>query len=188
MRYILGVFAVLVLLILVIILIFRRTPVPTSSVQTGDKQVVLADYTDKPATMEYTMRGAVTAEENRRAIRITVSEQERVIEILSGYNENVERRERFSNNQNAYSNFLIALDKAGFSREQETDIEDERGTCPLGKRFIYKFEEGNDRLFRLWSTSCLGKQGSFGGNESLVRRLFQNQIPDYTTLVRGVRL
>jgi hypothetical protein len=188
MRYILGVFGVIVLLIFIVILIVRRDPTPSTTTQTGKKQVLLADYESKPATASLTTRGEVTADEERRAIRISVSAQERVIEILEGYNETVVNRQSFANNENAYKIFLSALDTAGFTRGQETEIKDERGFCPLGRRFVYRLQDGSEQVLRTWNTTCAEKQGSFGGNGRTIRRLFEQQIPDYRRLVRDVKL
>lgn len=188
MKYILGVFGVIVILIFAVILIVRRSPAPTTPAQTGERQVNLADYETKPATAILTTRGEIVGDEERRGIRITVSSQERVIEILRGYNETVDSRQSFSNNGNAFANFLSALDAAGFSREQETDVKDDRGSCPLGRRYDYKLQDGSEEIFRFWNTSCSTKIGSFGGNGNLVRRLFENQIPDYRKLTRDVEL
>lgn len=188
MRYILGVFGVIVLMIFIIILIVRREPTPTNTSQTGDKQIVLADYESKPAVVSLTTRGEVTADEERRAIRVSVSAEQRVLEILEGYDERVVSRQTFANNNNAYRTFLSALDTAGFSREQETEFDDERGVCPLGRRFVYKLQDGSDQVMRTWGTSCGAKQGSFGGDGRIVRRLFEEQIPDYRRLVRDVKL
>lgn len=188
MRYILGVFAVIVVLIFAAVLIVRRDPAPRSNVQTGEKQVVLADYETKPATASLTIRGEVTAEEDRRAIRISVSAQERVIEILEGYNESVVNRQTFANNDNAYKVFLSALDTAGFTRQQETDIKDERGYCPHGRRFVYKLQDGSQQVIRTWNTTCSEKKGSFGGNGRTIRNLFEKQIPEYNRLTRDIKL
>lgn len=184
-----GVFGVLVLMIFAVLLIARRGPGDVStSVQTGKKQVILADYEEKPATVILTIRGEVRGDDERRGIRITVSSPERVLEVLRGYNETVESRQTFANNANAYINFLSALEAAGFTREQATVIKDDRGICPLGLRYDYKLQDGSQEVFRFWNTSCSSKQGSFGGNGSLVRRLFENQIPDYRKLTRQVEL
>lgn len=189
MKYILGVFGVIVLLLLVVILIVRSGPSePISTAQTGKPQVNLGEYEAKPATAVFTVRGQITADETRRAIRISVSQQERVIEILDGYDESVLSRHTFPNNSEAYRVFLSALSSAGFTREQETEIKDERGVCPFGRRYVYKLQDGSTQAFRTWSTSCRREQGSFGGNSGVVRRLFEQQIPDYRTVTRGIRL
>lgn len=189
MRYILGVFGIIVLLLLVVILIVRSGPSePVGEVQTGKPQVNLAEYELKPATVSLTTRGQITADETRRAIRISVSQQERAIEVLEGYDETVVTRQTFPNNREAYKIFLSALSSAGFTREQETEIKDERGVCPFGKRYVFKLQDGSEQVFRAWTTSCRREQGSFGGNSSIARRLFEQQIPDYRTVVRGIRL
>lgn len=188
MRYILGVFGAIVLLIFVVILIVRRDPTPSTASQVGEERVSLAEYENKPAVASLTTRGEITADEERRAIRISVSAQERVIEVLQGYNETVINRQSFTNNDNAYKTFLSALDTAGFTRQQETPFTDERGVCPRGRRYVYKLQDGSEQVFRAWNTSCSERQGNFGGSGSTVRRLFEEQIPDYTRLVRDVSL
>jgi hypothetical protein len=189
MKYILGVFGVIVLILLVVILVVRSGPSkPVGDVQTGEPQVNLAEYESKPATVSLTTRGQVTADETRRAIRITVSQQERAIEILEGYDEAVVSRQTFPNNSDAYKIFLSALSNAGFTREQETEVKDERGVCPFGRRYVFKLQDGSQQVFRAWTTSCRNGRGSFGGNLGVARRLFEQQIPEYSTVTRGVRL
>lgn len=189
MKYVLSIFGVLVLLVLVILLIFRSGPEPASeSVQNGEKVVSLGEYEQKAAVASLTTRGKIVADENRRAIRISVTRNERVLEILEGYEENVLSRHTFPNNDDAYKIFLSALDTAGFSREQETDIKDERGICPLGRRYVYRLQDGPEQVLRSWSTSCSTKQGSFGGNARTIRSLFERQIPEYRQLTRSVKL
>ncbi|MBA3758789.1 hypothetical protein H0X10_04145 [Candidatus Saccharibacteria bacterium] len=188
MRYIFAVFGVLIIMIFAVILIVRRNPAPVPASQTGKKQVVLGEYENKPVTAQYIRRGEITADEERNAIRVSVSNQERVIEILQGYNETVTKRQTYANNAKAFAIFLSALDSAGFAREKETTITDERGICPTGNRFVYKLQDGTEQILRFWATSCSTKQGSFGGNSVLVRSLFEKQIPDYSTVVRDVKL
>ncbi len=189
MKYILGVFGVIVLLLLIVILIVRSGPsTPAPNAQTGKIQVNLGEYESKPATVSLTTRGEVTADETRRAIRITVTQQERAIEVLEGYEETVVSRQTFPNNSDAYKVFLSALSAGGFTREQDTEFKDERGVCPFGKRHVYRLQDGSEQVFRAWSTSCRRSQGSFGGNSNTVIRLFEQQIPDYRTVVRGIRL
>jgi hypothetical protein len=45
--------------------------------------------------------------------------------------------------------------------------------------------DGNNISQRFWSTSC-GNLGSFKGNASTVRELFQRQVPDYNVLTSGL--
>src|SRR5688572_970587 len=99
MKYILGVFGVIVLLLLIVILIVRGgSDEPTTDNQTGKKQVVLADYLNKPATFNLNTRGEINADEEHKSIRISVSAAERTVEIVDGYNGAVTTRQTFLNN------------------------------------------------------------------------------------------
>lgn len=189
MKYILGVFGVIVLLILLVILILRIGPDrPVVINQTGEKQAQLSDFEDKSATAQITVRGVIRAREEHRAVRISVSPSERVIEIIEGYDENVIERRAYGNSREAYKVFLSALEHAGFSRQQETEIKDERGVCPLGKRTTYLLQDGSEQVFRTWSSTCSLQSGSFGGNKYMVKELFEKQIPDYSEVTRTIRL
>jgi hypothetical protein len=189
MRYILGVFGVIVLLLLIVILIVRGgSDEPVTNDQTGKKQVVLTDYQDKPAIFILNTRGEINADEAHRSVRISVSPSERSVEIIEGYNGNVTTRQTFSNNKNAYQVFLKAVDAAGFSREKETSIQDPTGVCPLGKLYDYILRDGAQQVMSTWNTSCTKKNGSFGGDGSTVRKLFEAQIPNYSDIVKGTKL
>lgn len=189
MRYILGVFGVIVLLLLIVILIVRGgSNTPTTTGETREKQVVLTDYLDKPATFILNTRGEINADEEHRSIRISVSAAERTVEIMEGYNGTVTTRQTFSNNSNAYQVFLKALDSAGFSREKESSIPDPSGICPLGKLYDYILRDGSQEVMSTWNTSCTKKNGSFGGDGSTVRKLFEAQIPNYSDIVKGTEL
>jgi hypothetical protein len=185
MKYILGIAGLVVILIVAIVLIASRGPAPT---QQGKKAVVLSEYADKDAKVVLTTQGKIVGEEDFRTVRISVTRTERVVEVLDGYEETFEKRNTYQNSEAAYSTFIKALDKAGFSREKKTDIKDETGVCPLGRRYQYDLKEGTEATLHLWSTSCSQSQGSFGGNSSLVRELFESQIPDYDKFIAGVKL
>ncbi|CAN5612530.1 hypothetical protein BH23PAT1_BH23PAT1_3940 [soil metagenome] len=183
MRYIIGVIIVVLALFFILIALINRG----GNDEQGERAVDLTDYANRAAQVEYTQYGRVVAQEDRRAVRISVSRTERVIEVLHGYEERVERREVFENIESAYSEFIMALHRAGYATEREAS-EDERGFCPTGKRYTYQLVNDTSRVFDNWSTSCSRAQGSFAGEAGLVRRLFENQIPEYSTITRGVRL
>jgi len=148
----------------------------------------IADYANTSATAVYTVVGQINAEELHRGIRISVNRNLRTVEVLSGYNNTVINSKGFPNTQAAYDEFLYALRGAGFTRTQETKTKEEKGTCPLGQRYIYQLQEFGDDVQRLWSTSCIRSDGPFGGSATLVKQLFQKQILDYDKFVRGVEL
>lgn len=186
MRYVLGIFAIFVVIILVVVMLFRRSPAPDT--QQGNRTIDVSTYADKSAVAVYTIEGALNAEENHRAIRISVDSSQRKVEILSGYNRTVTGSQTFTNNQAAYGEFLHGLKNAGFGLKQEAEYKEEKGVCPLGNRNIYQLQQYGQDLTRTWSSSCAKTDGSFGGNTELVRQLFQKQIPDYTSFVRNVSL
>lgn len=184
MKYVIGVIVVVFVMFIALLAVFNRGG---DNAQQGDQAVNLRDYADVSSRVEYTTYGPVVAQEERRAIRISVSETERFVEVLAGYEGRVIRRESLSNNRSAYAEFLAALDKAGYTLEADT-ADDRSGVCPLGKQYTYDLYDTGEEIMSNWSTSCSKKHGSFGGQRDLVRRLFQRQIPDYGTITRDVRL
>ncbi len=192
MRYILGVISIVLVLIIAIFLLSRRDTTTTTSTgqRPGGKEAVkLLDYEDNTESeLEWTMQGRLVGETERRAVRVVVNQRERKLEILDGYQETVERSQTFVNSPAAYETFLHALNLAGFSKERDVPIKDERGVCPLGNVFIYDLTDGSDHPVRLWSASCNNRLGTFAGDAGLIRQMFQNQIPDYSKQIRDVRL
>ncbi len=187
MRYLLGVIAFIVLLVIAVVtLVSRDNDQPNETAnQAGTRLVVLSEEA-KDGKVILTINGKVVGEEQHRSIRITISHTNRILEVLRGYEFAVDKNQTFSNNDAAYDVFLHALDNAGFIRERNFTPRDERGVCPLGNQFIYELKDSTD--IKLWSTSCNSKEGTFAGQAKLIQDLFKAQIPDYSKLVSGVRL
>lgn len=185
MKYILGALGVIFVVILAVVLIMRGGGDNRSTVE---PRLVVSEQAREGISAVLTTQGEVVGEDQRRAIRIVVNQDERRLEILSGYGEAVERASTFANTHAAFETFLVALDQAGFDAKRETAIDDERGACPLGRRYIYELKEHSQELVRLWNTSCGKRLGTFDGNSTTIRRLFEQQIPDYRKAVRGVEL
>jgi len=186
MRYIFGILGVIFVAILAIILISSRGDRPQD--QSGSQKIVVSEQNNEHTSVRLTNQGRLVGEDQRRAIRVTVNETERKLEILTGYEETVERSTSYPNTPTAYETFLVALDKAGFSRERATVNTDERGACPLGRRYIYELMDSGEAKIHLWDTTCGSKIGTFAGDESTIRRIFQQQIPDYLAQTKGVKL
>ena len=184
MRYILGILGFIVLTVVAIILLANLGGNPDR--QEGEKVVTLTDYIDDGATVAYTKQGELVGDDEFRAVHITVTPQERRIELFGGYNETVIKQETFANTQAGYDVFLHALSVAGFTREKTSQQEDIKGACPLGQRHIYELVNGGDQVTYLWSTTCGKREGTFGGDKNKVQQLFENQIPTYNKFVSGV--
>ena len=186
MRYVLGVLGLIILAIFAIALIGRSG---TNVQQEGKPVVSLVDYENSGATVSHTTEGRIVGEDMHKSIRITVNRSERKAEVLTGYQGTVEKSQSFANNSEAFKIFIRALSNAGFTRERETEQKDERGICPQANRFIYELRDDSGKeITRLWSTSCGSRQGTFGGDASTIRRLFQDQITDYNRFVSGIKL
>lgn len=185
MKYVLGILALFIVTIFAIIAVTRGRG---DEQPTGEPQIVMSEQAREGTSVSVTTQGELVGQDERRAIRITVTQAERRLEILTGYEEAVERAHVYPNTPAAYETFLIALEQLGFSRERETVIEDERAACPTGRRYVYELKEYSQEQLRLWGTSCGRGQGNFGGVATTVRQLFEAQIPEYRDRVKGVNL
>lgn len=185
------VFGIILTILIVIImgwgiarLVTGKPNKPAATTQTT-KQVKFAD---KATEVRLTIDGAVVGLENHQLIRITINPSSRTVEVLKGYNGEVVRTQNLSNDQAAFTRFLIALNTYGYTRENTQASKDERGVCPLGLRYIYEASYTSGPSLRSWSSSCGGKNERFLGIVSSVQQLFRNQIPNYSKFVSGVSL
>lgn len=188
MKYVLAAFGVILAAILAIVLITRKpsTPTPTTTNGTNKPMDLTAQNGDGTA-MEYVTFGQLVGEERRRAIRITVSQDERKVEVLAGYDSDVTSSQIFPNTPSAYNNFLSGIERAGFISSRKTNIVDEQGVCPTGSRFNYNVLDYGEEVVHLWGSSCNKGHGTFAGNAALIARLFQEQIPGYSNIATAVR-
>jgi hypothetical protein len=178
MKYFFGFLASIGLIILTIVLIVRGFS------GGNDKKVnapaPLLDYANTSVEMQYTLDGPVNADQEHKAVRITVGQDESTIEILSGYNDDVVNAKTYSNNQAAYSEFLRALDIAGYTKgNTDASLKDERGYCPAGYRYSFDIVDGSSTKQHFWTTSCGSSSGNFKGKSNAIRALFEKQVPDY---------
>lgn len=151
--------------------------------------VKLLDYEKKNASLSITTHGKLVGEEKRRAIRITITPDDRGIEILNGYDQTVERSLHYPNTQAAYESFIRAVNYAGFTSKRPSKIIDERGICAGGRIYQYDlYDENSNQISHSWGASCSVEMGTMAGSGPYIRRLFQNQITDYNKFIKGVRL
>jgi len=188
MRYLLTVLGVILLTILTVIVITSRPR--SESKKSGQSPVKsLVEYANSETRAIYTIEGGVVGKEDRKSIRITVDRNERVLEILTGYDGVVEKTERFGNSTSAYEAFLAAIDQAGFTgKRKHPFILDERGACPLGRHFVLELSQGENDISRQWATSCGNRVGTSSAKISTVRKLFEAQIPNYSKLISNITI
>lgn len=184
MRYVLGFLISIGLLILVFVMIFRGGSDPAAP--NAPKQLV--DYANTNVTVQLIEDYPVNADQTHRQLTTKVGRDVTTFTAESGYQGTVLREKSYNNNPTAYASFLRSLQLAGFnSANPDEALRDERGFCPLGRRYIMEIKDNERTIQRLWSTSC-GNIGSFRGQLDTVRKLFRAQIPEYNELTRGLQL
>lgn len=189
MRYGIVTLAIVCLVVLGAVTIFGRGR--NSGTSQNANSVKLAEYaTNDRAAVTWTMEGRLLGDDQRKAVRITVTKDSRKIELLDGYAERVEKSQEFSNSHQAFESFTRALDLINYGASRKVNVSDERGVCPNGRRYIYEAAEGSKEIVRTWSSSCRADDGTFGGGRNAATRiaqLFQMQITDYNKFVTGVK-
>jgi len=185
-RIIAAILGFIVFIVIMVNLFTGHKPAPVNTVALKP----LPDYASSDATVSFTADGIINGDEMHRAIRVTVSANQRTLDVLQGYNPQVILTKSFENNQEAYDVFLRALANAGFLVKSKNSkaVTDERGLCPLGFRYILDLNQDGDDLSRLWASSCSTSLGNAAGQVATIRQLFQDQIPDYETITGPVNL
>jgi hypothetical protein len=185
LKYFAGFIATIVLIIILIMLIFHGGG--KAKVNTTSK--ALDSYATTNAEVSLTVDGPIVADQNHQAIKITVSNSAATYEQIQGYQGAVQKQQSYPNNVDAYTNFLFALERAGFTEgDTSSTLKDERGYCPLGDRYIFQLNQGGQQLERFWTTNCSGTPKTFKGNAGLTTTLFKDQIPDYDSLSNNINL
>jgi hypothetical protein len=192
MRYIFAIIGVFLLILIGLILIFggngkKKTP------NTGTNAPVVMDLPDYAPTDAYvtmTIDGRVNGDDIHRAIKVTVSRDQRVLDIIQGYSGHVIDSHSFGNNEAAYNVFLHALKNSGFmaKRKGANLSADFTGVCPTGTRTTFALNQSVDVLSQRWTTSCDGIPGTLGSDAGVLIDLFQAQITDYGNLTSEVSL
>jgi hypothetical protein len=183
MRYLVGFFITIGLIILLIVLLVGGggSKVPKTS-------KALYSYATTSAQAIMTIDGQINANSEHAKIRITVDHDNVTYEKISGYDDGVTDMHTYDNTVEAYDAFLHALQHAGFT-EGNTDkkLADYQGYCPLGQRYIFELKQDDRSLERLWATNCGGPK-TYQGILGATIDLFQLQVPGYDKLTNDVHL
>jgi hypothetical protein len=137
-----------------------------------------------------TVRGPIVANEQFHSYQMSINSLSRSLTTYQGYLEQPIASKAYDNNLKAYEQFVYALDKANYMNGDELtgDKNDTRGICATG--LVYEFEvlNADATVKRLWTSTCKGSSGSLKASVSQIGDLFRAQIPDSTTLLRGLNL
>lgn len=189
MRFFLGFLGVVGLIILVFVLIFNLSGDDNGAQNTARTQTALTTYANSTKEVRFIIDGPIRDQTTHQSIRMNVGQNQSTLSVLTGYTGTVSNGQTYENNQQSYLVFLKALEKSGFNKGNEDPaLGDERGTCPLGRRYIMEVWDGGTRLQHLWTTNCRGGGGTFEGNLNQVINLFQRQYPDYGTVTTNVNV
>ena len=180
MRYFIAFVTALGLLFLLIFLLFHGGGQP----KTAPKR--LDSYASTDAQAQLVIDGPINADQLHRAVRITVQKDEVTFEEIHGFQDSVTNLQSFDSNQDAYANFLLALQHSGFRLgDNNPALKDERGYCPLGDRYVFRLTQDGQDIERYWATTCGIK--TYKGNLGTTLQLFEAQVPDYNKLVQNLQ-
>lgn len=186
MRYIVSFLIAIGLIILFVILLLRAIFGGGGDGTSPERNVNLADYERTNVVMRFIIDGPVVANELHGQVRVEVARDENKLQLIRGYQGEVTRQENFNSNSSAYGNFLRAIDLLGYTKGSTSDtLQDYRGYCPTGNRYIFQIAEGDEIKQQFWATSCTDGEGSFNGETNSVITVFQAQIPGYQALTSG---
>lgn len=183
-RYLIGFGLLIVLLFIIIFMIMRGG---NDKPKVPETQRELTSYvTDPNVSITETIIGPITAAQTHDQVDIEVTNSTASIRVSRGYDGNVVSSRDYPVSTEAFSEFLSALDHAGFT-EGNTDekLKNDKGYCAAGQRYIFTIEDGSNTIQRFWTTSC-NKTKTYKGNLTLTVNLFRKQIPDYNDLTRDV--
>ena len=159
---------------------------PTESSQTTTTQKALTEYAKADTSVRLHVGGPIVANEKYVSYDIEVTQTTRKITTYKTFQNVVTSVKSYDNNQEAYLNFLTALQINGYlTKANSATTTDSTAQCSTGKRYTYYLYESAQVKSDLWSTSCNGRVGTLGGNGSAIRSLYQAQIPDFNTIVTG---
>ena len=188
---VLGFILFLVFIVVLLSLAFGGSKKPASTTTPATKPMSLPDYAGTTAVTSMTIDGRVNGDDLHRAVRITVGQNQREVDIIQGYSGHVLSSQTFYNTPDAYAVFLRAINYSGFASTLKTKTPapaDERGECATGNRYIFSLDQYGSNLSRHWASDCGSKVGTSGGNSGLLQELFEAQIPQYNTIVENVEL
>lgn len=171
---------------LAIVLIFLLLPGGKHSTTTTSN---IVSYSSSNSFARLIINGPEVADSLHQSVQIDVSSSTVTYQQLNGYTNIVANQQTYPNNEPAYDTFLRGLYYAGFSDGvNNPDYANPNGYCPTGSRYIFQFYNNNTQLQSFWTTNCTGTPDTFKGSSDLIITLFQNQVPNYDTLVTNVNI
>jgi hypothetical protein len=163
-----------------------------TEVNAGQK---LLDKPNDQMAVRMSTRGPVNADENHYSIVFTISVGQRQLITYRGYDGSVIRDEKLDNTAVAFDDFVAALSRAGFMKENPSD-DPYDGICATGQLIFFEVleyvrdEQGNvteRSAKKLWTTTCDKLTGNFDGLLINVVDLFKAQIPGSQAIIDAAK-
>lgn len=165
-------------------MLFQGGSSDPETISTGQK--LMDDPTDK-TSVRMSVRGPIVAKENHYSIVITISRDSRNITTYRGYNGEVIETKTIGNTDAAFKDFIAALNRAGYMK-QNTSVDDaNEGICAVGQLIQFEVLDDNKSAQKLWTTSCGKLGGTFAGLVVNVEDLFLNQIDDSRKIIERAK-
>jgi hypothetical protein len=188
MRYFVGFLIIIGLLFIGVLLMVRLLFGGSEGKKTTEQPASkLSSIVGTTKSVHLTVDMPINADQVHRQVKIDASTTQSQVRLITGYEDQAVRTEINANNPAAFGSFLEALDAAGFTNgDKESELSDERGLCPQGKRYVMEIRDGAQTLQRYWATSC-GDKSNFKGDYNTILRLFKAQVPDYRKTTKGLQ-
>lgn len=126
------------------------------------------------------LRGNIVGDEDFRTYTVQVSPGNRQFTRYQGYLEKPLVDKTYSNNVEAYDQFVNALAAANFATGTSLTgaDNDTRGLCATGVLYEFEIRSGNNVEKQFWTTTCKGSKGSLKANADQLRALFLKQVSE----------
>jgi len=148
----------------------------SSSAPDSGRTALLTNTADM--SVELNIRGPIVADESFTTVNMRISSRSRTITRHSGYSLHVADSISLPNTYRAYSEFIHALDRAGFmSGQASTDPAATTGVCATGRLYELRVRRADQIVKELWTSSCRGVSGNLRSDLQPIHALFAAQIP-----------
>ncbi len=193
MKYFIGFLITVGLIVLMFFLIIRGFSGNKTTTTTTKSTAKAVNYANTNTEVTMNVRGRIIADQEHLSYKITVGRSAVQLNTYRGYDGQVIESRTYTNTQESYAEFLRAIDFAGYmngASNAPADTKDDRGVCANGRVYAFEVVSGSSVNQRFWASNCRNIRGTFRGDATEVKRLFDRQVPskDFNTLVSSLNL
>lgn len=158
----------------------------TAVQQDVGEAALLSTSLDRAVRM--TIRGEITADEKFRSYQIVIKPNSRNMTTYASYLDQPLDSVTLENNTKAYEEFVYALNRAEMMNGEPLKgaDDDTRGLCAKGKVLEFETLQNEQRVKRLWTTTCKDARGSLEANSTQLSDMFLQQIPQGRDLLKTI--